>query len=83
MSGSPRNARAHVFERAVTLGDSLHHHSSSGLDFNSAGMGLGLSTALGIVEAHGGTIALTSEVGRGSRFEMRFPAGDGSMEAAA
>ncbi|MEP7027602.1 MAG: HAMP domain-containing sensor histidine kinase [Candidatus Eisenbacteria bacterium] len=75
--------QARVFERAMTLGDSIHHHSSSTLDFNSAGLGLGLATARGIVEAHGGTITLTSEVGRGSRFEIRVPARDHFLEAAA
>jgi two-component system sensor histidine kinase BaeS len=37
------------------------------------GMGLGLSIARDIVVAHGGTIDLTSEVGRGSEFIVRFP----------
>jgi signal transduction histidine kinase len=81
--GIPHDRRARVFERASTMGDSLNHHSSSTLDFNSAGMGLGLATALGIVEAHGGSITLESEVGRGSRFEIRIPARDEYLEAAA
>jgi two-component system sensor histidine kinase BaeS len=81
--GIAADRQARVFERTATLGDSLHHHSSSGLDFNSAGLGLGLSSALGIVEAHGGTITLSSELGRGSRFELRIPARARPMEAAA
>ena len=37
------------------------------------GAGLGLTIARGIVEAHGGAIAVTSEVGRGTRFTVKLP----------
>jgi two-component system NtrC family sensor kinase len=37
------------------------------------GTGLGLSLARRIVEAHGGQIDVTSEVGKGARFEIRLP----------
>ena len=38
-----------------------------------AGAGLGLSIASGIVEAHGGVIAVRSEPGAGARLEICFP----------
>ncbi len=37
------------------------------------GVGLGLSVAYGIVQGHGGTIAVASAVGEGTNFEIRLP----------
>lgn len=48
------------FERAVSIDE-------------GSGLGLGLFIARQIVEAHGGTISLESEFGRGSRFTVRLP----------
>jgi two-component system, NtrC family, sensor histidine kinase PilS len=40
------------------------------------GTGLGLATVHRIVDAHGGTVAVDSAVGRGARFRIRLPAAD-------
>ncbi len=37
------------------------------------GSGLGLPTTRKIIEAHGGTIGLESEVGKGSKFTIKLP----------
>jgi PAS domain S-box-containing protein len=40
------------------------------------GTGLGLSTVIGIVKNHGGFVNVYSEVGKGSQFQVCFPASD-------
>ncbi|TET30776.1 MAG: hybrid sensor histidine kinase/response regulator [Anaerolineales bacterium] len=42
-------------------------------DHNHLGTGLGLSLAKRIVEGHGGSIELESDLGKGSRFRFRIP----------
>jgi signal transduction histidine kinase/DNA-binding response OmpR family regulator len=44
------------------------------------GTGLGLTLARQLIEAHGGTIAVESEVGRGSRFTVVLPLGRAAKE---
>lgn len=44
------------------------------------GTGLGLSTLLGVVKSHGGFVRLSSEVSRGSTFEIYLPATPGVTE---
>lgn len=49
----------------------------------SGGSGLGLPTARKIIEAHGGTIHVQSEVGRGTKFTLEFPVPKRLAESAA
>lgn len=62
-----------IFDASHLGHETLNHHSSSHLEFNSAGLGLGLSIARGIIEAHGGTIHVESQPGKGSVFIVRVP----------
>jgi signal transduction histidine kinase len=69
-SGIPADRLAAIFEDFVTT--------------KRRGLGLGLAISKRIVEQLDGTIAVESEVGRGTRFTLRFPArDDAAVQAAA
>jgi PAS domain S-box-containing protein len=57
--------------------DNLPHIWEMGKSFDKAkkGHGLGLATVKQIVESHGGTCVVRSEVGQGTQFILRLPAG--------
>lgn len=63
--GIPPDQLAAIFEPFKTLGRS----GTAG----EASTGLGLAIVKQLVSLHGGTIELTSEVGRGSLFRVEFP----------
>jgi signal transduction histidine kinase/DNA-binding response OmpR family regulator len=63
-----------VFEEFRQVGD---------LKAREAGTGLGLALCRRLAEAHGGRMEVTSEVGRGSRFEVILPDSRSEPKAAA
>jgi signal transduction histidine kinase len=74
--GIPPAQLEHIFERFV--------RGDAGLTQRVGGTGLGLAISKSLIELHGGTIAVDSEVGRGSTFTIRLPlAPPGAVEAAA
>jgi signal transduction histidine kinase len=61
-----------IFEPfSAAMGSPLAHMSGL-FTFGARGLGLGLATVKGIMQAHGGTASVTSSLGNGSRFVLRI-----------
>jgi signal transduction histidine kinase len=75
--GIPNDEIERIFEQFYTLGN-VDHHSSSKSAFEGGGMGLGLTIASGIIEAHNGRIwaeslGLNKDKLPGSTFYIELP----------
>jgi signal transduction histidine kinase len=56
---------------------SAFHRSTNPDALTIPGTGLGLAISRTIAEAHGGSIAVTSELGHGSTFSLTLPLAEG------
>ncbi len=63
--GIPRDEQACIFER--------FHRVGTGLVHEVRGVGLGLAIVRHVVLAHGGSVEVESEPGRGSTFSIVLP----------
>lgn len=63
--GIPQEAIVHLFQPFIQVDSSLSRQYD--------GTGLGLALVYRMVEMHGGTVTVTSEVGQGSRFTVTLP----------
>jgi two-component system heavy metal sensor histidine kinase CusS len=67
--GIPAEHLGHVFDR--------FYRADRARSAKGGGVGLGLAIVKGIVELHGGAVAIDSAVGRGTRVALVFPAAGG------
>ncbi|GAB1422601.1 hypothetical protein MASR2M15_28380 [Anaerolineales bacterium] len=63
--GIPAEHLTHIFEKFYRIDSSRHR--------NFGGRGLGLSIVRQIMDEHGGSVDVQSEIGKGSQFTLSFP----------
>ena len=71
--GIPARELQHIFERFHRLDNSLMQ--------TIKGVGLGLYICKSIIQAHGGAIEVSSQVGRGSQFTFSLPLGQDALQS--
>jgi len=70
--GIPQEAVDKVFDLFYEVKD-VRHHTSGKYQFLAGGLGVGLTITKEIVEHHGGKIAVSSSLGKGSVFTVSLP----------
>lgn len=70
--GIPKDKLQIIFESFYEAGETLQH-SSGGIEFKSGGIGLGLTIAKNIIDAHKGKIWAESEVGKYTKLIFTLP----------
>jgi PAS domain S-box-containing protein len=63
--GIPESEQSSIFDKFYQVGNSM--------DGTREGTGLGLPITKHLIELHGGTISVESQLGQGSRFKLTFP----------
>jgi signal transduction histidine kinase len=71
-SGIDAGSLDNLFQPFFT-GRDVSHHSSGHYEHGRRGLGLGLSVVKAFVEMHGGTVAVDTQVGRGTTFTITLP----------
>ncbi len=72
-SGIPKEELEHIFDR--------FYQASNANNEDVTGTGIGLSLTKELVELHGGSIRVESEIGRGSTFEISIPQGKAHLDS--
>ena len=65
MLGIPCNEQKRIFDKFYRI--------TNGNNYTTSGYGIGLYYAHSVAQRHGGTIAVESEMGYGSRFTIKLP----------
>lgn len=78
---SVHNDGATIPEAEIPLLFQRYRRTKSAEDSTNPGWGLGLSVVKGVVEAHGGTIRVESEDGKGTSFILELPVADAAVKA--
>jgi signal transduction histidine kinase len=74
-AGEGRHVVLHLIDTGCGMDDhTAAHMFDAFFSTKSGGSGLGLPTTLKIIEAHGGTISVQTELNRGTQFTITLPA---------